>query len=153
MSVEDKAALRQSLLSLPPSQFPPPLLDARGRARTHSNLTNPLSLSLVAGISCYACSSDKSWEECEQIQKIFNCSAIPGEDFRVCSTWTDIRVKDGKKVKHYTKACGATSDCDGEDCGEDCDMRCCHTDLCNESAHVMLSGIVLTACVVLHNFL
>lgn len=119
-----------------------------------------LVLDNVRCLKCFHCMSVNSWEECNRDQKVQDCPA----HYTTCLNATVILPPHtGAETKQYIRGCNIQGLCKRleratEECkklieffsqGENitCDATCCTEDLCNESAVMMTSSIMLIACV------
>lgn len=108
-----------------------------------------LCVSFACGLQCYRCLSTKSWDDCESVKKVINCSSSENQCFKA---YEDIK-KDGVSMKGYGKGCSSAEDCktatDTDACKEGtCEMDCCSGDLCNSARVALVSAIILTLCAV-----
>ena len=120
----------------------------------------------ACGLQCYKCLSTKSWDDCESVKIVVNCSS---SDNRCFKSYADIKV-DGESVEGYGKGCYSAEVCktatDTEPCRKGtCKMDCCSDDLCNAATKPLgnaatkplgnaatvplVSAIILTVCAVM----
>lgn len=86
------------------------------------------------------CSSEKSWEDCENTGKVITC---PFNQQGSCAKAVLEGKRGGQPVKIYAKDCVATSLCHPDNCklydrsltNTTCDLHCCTGDLCNEDSN------------------
>ena len=108
-------------------------------------------------LKCYICSSDKSWDECEKDKIQVVC--YPNHD-EVCIKMHQIENDDTEKgyKEHFIKMCGQAQLCTNKGCQKkykNCQIDCCHNDLCNIATgrtH-MTSTLLATVLAVLMCFL
>ena len=103
----------------------------------------------ACGLQCYGCFSTKSWDDCESVKKVINCSSSENQCFKA---YEDIK-KGGVSVKGHSKGCSSAEDCktatDTDACKEGtCEVDCCSGDLCNSATVPLVSAIILTLCAV-----
>lgn len=119
-----------------------------------------LALDIVRCLKCFHCMSTSSWEECGGSQKVQDC---PAHYTRCLNATIILPPSNGAEIKQYIRGCNMKKICDRleratEECknltsdsprGENitCDATCCTVDLCNESAVMTTSSIMLVACI------
>ena len=90
---------------------------------------------------CYMCSSEKSWDYCENVKQEKLC---PYNKQGSCGEAVIQGNRDGQPVKIYVKDYVATSLCHPDDCklyypslkNTTCDLQCCTGDLCNNNTNI-----------------
>ena len=105
-------------------------------------------------LKCYLCQSNISWDECEKNKTVGVC--YPDHD-EVCITEHYIENDDTEKGynEYFIKMCGQARLCTNKDCegkSTNCQIHCCHSDLCNIAtggAHVTSTLLATVLAVVL----
>ena len=107
-------------------------------------------VSAVAGLNCYKCESDVSWDDCETVTENVTC---PSENYKRCSKiYYESRV-----FRTFTKFCERADQCNRDknpickaakehDRGW-CAIDCCKGDLCNPGSIYGISNYLL-ACAI-----
>ena len=104
-------------------------------------------------IKCYQCYSPQSWDDCVPDN---NTDCSPGLDgcYKVHVT---VEVK-GKTGKSFLKGCTDKSVCNADGCKivepflnvkvTECEIKCCHSDLCNGAKVPMASSLLFLTCAI-----
>ncbi|KAL9983329.1 hypothetical protein ACROYT_G005482 [Oculina patagonica] len=101
---------------------------------------------LQTGVSltCYSCYSQVNWTHCDEHREKY-----------VCEPWLDVCAKSkasidfrGIKFDVYERGCFSSDFCSTRACkfigrAEDCDMKCCDVELCNDSALLTYSKLLV----------
>ena len=103
----------------------------------------------VLGLSCYKCSSTKSWEDCSAGLSKLSCPQSDPICYKAHHTTND------GTFQQFGKSCGPESFCDKKSnpvCKDhlgpsECIVDCCDDDLCNGSPVAGVSGLVVTSCI------
>lgn len=112
-----------------------------------------LCISVGRSIKCYQCYSSQSWDDCVPDN---NTDCSPGLDgcYKVHVT---VEVK-GKTGKSFLKGCIDKSVCNADGCKTvvpflnvkvtECEIKCCHSDLCNGAKVPMVSSLLFLTCAI-----
>ena len=109
----------------------------------------------VFGLRCYNCASSESFDDCSENEKV-DCTS----GFDRCYRGEIFYDINSQTVKTYGKGCTTAAQCTDQNdlmCKNikssgvknvKCHMKCCTEDLCNSSAGVQVSILILFTCVV-----
>lgn len=100
---------------------------------------------LACSLECYACKSQKSFDDCQLGQRSLNCLTHSS-----CASLKLI-YRDPKETTIYSKDCIPTSYCNVDNvvnCQNgnlECEINCCSDNLCNWANTPLVSGILFMA--------
>lgn len=95
-------------------------------------------------LTCYSCYSQVNWTHCDANRQKY-----------ICEPWLDVCAKSrasfdfrGIKFDVYERGCFSSDFCNTKACkfigrAEDCDIKCCDFELCNDSAPVTHNKLLI----------
>ena len=104
-----------------------------------------LPLVSASSLECYACVSEKSWDDCTSTKT--QCSSVEDQCIKVHYM--------AGGVKSFQKGCAPKITCESANnpiCREGtggsvtCDISCCDTDNCNAGSRIVVSSLLLLVC-------